>query len=440
MNKHIAPLQRPKVDVITMGCSKNLVDSERLLRMFDNYGFEARHNPENVDSEIVVINTCGFIADAKIESIDMIIKCGMSKQKGMIRKLYVMGCLSQRHKDELIPEIPEVDGWYGKFDWESLASDLAEKYVDNSSKPWERRLTTPPYSAYIKVSEGCNRKCAFCAIPLITGPHKSRPFEEIVAEVKMLASQGVKEFNVIAQDLSSYGLDIYHRQRIAELIDAISDVPGVAWVRLHYLYPAQFPMDLLDVMARKPNVCRYLDIALQHGSNKVLSNMRRHITKEETEKLLSEIRRRVPGIHIRTTLMVGFHGEGEKEFEELKDFVKEQRFDRMGAFAYCKEEDTYAYVNYPGDIPDDVKERRLEEIMALQEEIALEGNLAKVGNVLKVLVERETPDYYVGRTEWDSPEVDPEVLIIKSRKAEAGEFVKVRIKEALPFELIGEFV
>lgn len=433
---------RPRtVDIITMGCSKNLVDSERLMRRFGDVGFEVRHNPEDVASSVVVINTCGFIGDAKEESIDMVLQCCRAKSEGLVERVYVMGCLSERYKSQLPAEIPEVDGWYGKFDWTGLiadlcdSSDLSADKVDESTRSWERILTTPPYSAFLKVAEGCNRFCAFCAIPLITGRYQSRPIDEIIEETKYLVSKGVKEFNIIAQELSSYGMDIYGRQALAELVDRVADVPGVEWVRLHYLYPAQFPMDVLDVMNRRKNVCRYLDIALQHGSDKVLSAMRRHIDRRSTEELIAEIRRRVPGIHIRTTLMTGFPGEGEAEFEELMDFTSRMRFERMGAFAYCEEEDTYAATHYEDSVPEDVKRERLDRLMALQEGIALECNEAKIGSVVKVLVEKETGDYYVGRTEWDSPEVDPEVLISKEQPLVIGSFVNVIVTDAMPFEL-----
>lgn len=433
-----------KIAIISLGCSKNLVDSERLMRMLDSVGIEVVY-PDTPASEAsfmrsrkgkhVVINTCGFIGDAKEESVNEILRWSELRKSGRIDGLYVMGCLSQRYMEELPDEIPEVDRWYGKTDWHKLVSDLAKKHP--GSVPYDRILTTPRHHAYLKIAEGCDRFCAFCAIPLITGRYTSRPVEEIVDEVKMLVDRGVKEFNVIAQDLTSYGSDLYGKPDIARLVEAISDVEGVEWIRLHYAYPNEFPMDLLDVMASRKNVCRYLDIALQHISDKVLSNMRRHITGAETRSLLAEIRRRVPCIHLRTTLMVGFPGEGEEEFRELMDFVREQRFERMGAFAYCEEEDTYGARNFTDDIPDEVKQSRLDELMAIQEEIALESNLGKVGQTLKVLVERESDGHYIGRTQWDSPEVDPEVLITKDITLSPGEFAEVTVTEALPFELIG---
>lgn len=429
-------MARKKVDVITLGCSKNLVDSERLLSMFSRNGFDACHEPEHSRGDITVINTCGFIGDAKEESIDMILRYIDAKSRGKIKSLYVMGCLSQRYLDELKAEMPEVDGWYGKFDWHELVTMLSRE--NPATSEYDRVITTPRHHAYIKIAEGCNRFCSFCAIPLITGRFKSRSIEEITDEVTGLVKRGVKEFNIIAQDLSSYGTDLYGSQRLAELIDRIAEIPGVGWIRLHYAYPAQFPMDILDVMAKHPNVCKYLDIALQHISDNVLANMRRHITGAQTRELLAEIRRRVPGIHIRTTLMTGFPGEGEKEFEELKAFVKEQRFERMGAFAYCEEEDTYGAKHFDDDIPEEVKQQRLSEIMDIQAEIATEINESKIGSTMRVIIDREEDEYYVGRTEYDSPEVDQEVLIKKSRKLDKGEFYDVRITEAQYFDLIAE--
>ena len=426
-----------RIDVVTLGCSKNLVDSERLLAMLRRNGFTPRHDPPEGSrpAPVVVINTCGFIGDAKEESINTILEYAQAKTEGRVKQLYVMGCLSERYREELPAEIPEVDGWYGKFDWSGVISRLNGEHPAAAS--YDRLITTPSHHAYIKIAEGCNRFCAFCAIPLITGRFKSRPIEEILQEVTDLTARGVKEFNVIAQDLSSYGTDLYDgRMALPELIDRMADIPGVEWIRLHYAYPAQFPMEIAEVMARRPNVCTYLDIALQHINDKVLSNMRRHIDAQGTRELLAELRRRVPGIHIRTTLMVGFPGEGEAEFEELLDFVREQRFERMGAFAYCEEDDTYAARNFTDSVPPEVKEERLARLMAVQEEIALESNAAKVGRTLRVLVDREEADYYVGRTEWDSPEVDPEVLVKKTRTLVLGEFVEVTVDEALPFELI----
>ncbi len=430
-----------KIAVISLGCSKNLVDSERLMRMFADVGYTVTDTADDdffkgTGRRHIVVNTCGFIGDAKEESINEILSWGELRKDGGIDGLYVMGCLSQRYASQLPGEIPEVDRWYGKTDWAGLVTDLARR--NPGAAPYDRLLTTPRHHAYLKIAEGCNRFCAFCAIPLITGRYKSRPVEEIVAEVRMLVSRGVKEFNVIAQDLTSYGIDLYGKQEIARLVNAIADVEGVEWIRLHYAYPNEFPLDLLDVMASRPNVCRYLDIALQHVSDNVLSNMRRHITSDETKHLLDELRRRVPGLTLRTTLMVGFPGEGEKEFEELMDFVREQRFDRMGAFAYCEEDDTYAALHYEDSISPEVKQQRLDRLMKLQEEISAELQQSKVGRVLKIVIDREEDDYYVGRSEADSPEVDPEVLVRKSRQLEKGRFYNVKITDAYPFELIGD--
>ena len=419
-----------------MGCSKNLIDSERLLKQLEAKGYDTRHDPENPDGEYVVVNTCGFINDAKEESIDTIIGLTALKEERKIGKIIVMGCLSQRYMEDLKREIPEVDVWYGKFDWKNFIAGLPDrKTATDRPASWERTLTTPPHSAYIKISEGCNRFCSFCAIPLITGRHTSRPIEEILEETRTLVSEGVKEFNVIAQDLSSYGTDLYGRHALAELIDSMADIEGVEWIRLHYAYPSDFPMDILDVMARRENVCKYLDIALQHISDKVLANMRRHIDKEGTMKLLDEIRRRVPGIRIRTTLMTGFPGEGEKECEELEEFVRDQQFDRMGAFAYSEEEDTYGARNFSDDIPEETKQRRLDKIMEIQEEIALRLNERMVGSVEKVLIDRIEGDKAFGRTQYDSPEVDPEV-IIDDNTLTPGEFVNAKITAAYPFELV----
>lgn len=428
-------MSRHKVDIVTMGCSKNLVDSERVLRMFDDAGFDAVHNADGFSGGAVVINTCGFIGDAKEESVEMILRAAKAKSDGAITALYVMGCLSERYRDELRAEIPEVDRWYGKFDWDGIVADLTAKMPQ--SKPWERHLTTPSHYAYIKIAEGCNRFCSFCAIPLITGRFKSRPIEEIVEETRSLVARGVKEFNVIAQDLSSYGTDLYGRQSLARLIDAMADVEGVGRIRLHYAYPADFPWDITEVMRRRDNVCKYLDVALQHVSDKVLANMRRHITGAETRAFLERLRREVPGIHIRTTLMVGFPGEGDEEFDELLDFVAEQRFERMGAFAYCEEEDTYGAKHFKDDIPEEVKQARLDRLMDLQREIADEISRSKIGSCQRVVIDSETDDYYVGRTEFDSPEVDPEVLVEKTRKLSVGDMVDVEITGADTFELYG---
>ena len=427
-------MKKKRIDVITLGCSKNLVDSERLLKRLCDCGFDARHDSENIKGDTVVINTCGFIGDAKEESINTILEYANAKTEGRIKRLFVMGCLSERYREDLLKEIPEIDRLYGKFDWGNLISDLVKE--NPATLPYDRIVTTPSHYAYLKIAEGCNRFCAFCAIPLITGRYKSRPIEEILDEVRLLVSEGVKEFNVIAQDLSYYGTDLEGKMLLPELIDRMAEINGVEWIRLHYAYPAQFPFEVLDVMNRHENVCKYLDIALQHINDKVLSNMLRHVYKQQTLDLIRTIREKVPGIHLRTTLMTGFPGEDEQAFEELKDFVRETKFERMGAFAYCEEEGTYAAKNYEDEIPQEVKETRLDELMAIQENVALESNQSKIGKTLKVIIDKEDTDYYIGRTEFDSPEVDPEVLIKKDRPLTIGEFYQAEITDALPYELI----
>lgn len=432
-------MRKNKIDIISLGCSKNLVDSEHLIRQFQANGYSVEHNPSRVDGEIVVVNTCGFIRDAQEESIDMILELGRAKKEGKIKKLFVMGCLAERFMAQLTDELPEVDKFYGKFNWKEMLNDLGKSYKEDLSS--ERYLTTPKHYAYLKISEGCNRFCAFCAIPLITGRHKSVPMDTLLNEVKHLVSQGVKEFNVIAQDLSSYGLDLYGKMMLPELIDQMAQIEGVEWIRLHYAYPTQFPYDILPVMAKHDNVCKYLDIALQHSSDKVLNNMQRHITKAETIELIKRIRKEVPGIHIRTTLMVGFPGEGEEEFRDLVDFVEEMRFERMGTFAYSKEEGTFAANHFDDIIPEDVKADRLDEIMEIQEEISDEIQSKKVGNIYKVIIDSVDEMYYSGRTEWDSPEVDPEVLIpVENGKLEIGNFYQVEITDNTPFEIFGKVV
>ena len=427
-------MRRNKIDIVSLGCSKNLVDSEHLMRQFQAAGYHVAHNPDRIDGETVVVNTCGFIADAQQESIDTILQLGEAKRQGKIRNLIVMGCLSERFRTDLMEALPEVDRMYGKFDWKNMLADLGKSYREDLAS--ERYLTTPPHYCYLKISEGCNRFCAFCAIPLITGRHTSIPMGDLLDEVRHLTAKGVKEFNVIAQDLSSYGTDLEGRMMLPELIDNMAQIEGVEWIRLHYAYPTQFPYDILPVMAKRDNVCSYLDIALQHISDKVLTNMRRHINRQETLNLLARLRREVPGIHIRTTLMVGFPGEGEQEFEELMDFTREARFERMGAFAYSEEAGTWAAQHLDDDIPQEVKQERLQRLMALQEEISQDIQQHKVGQTLRVIVDREDEDYYIGRTQWDSPEVDPEVLITKEKPLTIGEFAQVRITEALPFELV----
>lgn len=439
-------MKKGRIDVISLGCSKNLIDSERLIRRLENKGYQVVHDSESPRGEFVVVNTCGFIADAKTESIDMLLRLSERKKRRGIGKIVVMGCLSERYMAELKEEMPEIDIWYGKFDWKDFIDRLPEIETDetarqsSAAKPaeWERSLTTPPWSAYLKISEGCNRFCAFCAIPLITGRHTSRPIDEILQEVEQLAGEGVKEFNVIAQDLSSYGLDLYGEHRLPELIDRMAAIPGVEWIRLHYAYPADFPMELLDVMARHDNVCKYIDIALQHISDKVLKNMRRHITKEETLQLIAEMRRRVPGLKIRTTLMTGFPGEGEEEFRELLDFVAQQRFERMGAFAYSEEEGTWGADNLTDSVSEETKQQRLDRLMALQEQISLDLNEKMIGKTVKVLIDRLEGETAVGRTEWDSPEVDPEVNVSGAKGVRPGEMIMVKITGADYFELYGE--
>ncbi len=424
------------VDVITMGCSKNLVDSEQLMRQLQECGYEVTHDCEEPCGEIAVINTCGFIGDAKQESINMILEFCERKEKGDLNKLYVMGCLSERYLTELREEITQVDKFYGKFNWNELLADLKKEYKPEIA--YERMLSTPAHYAYLKISEGCNRRCAYCAIPIITGAHVSRPIEEIVAEVRYLVSKGVKEFQVIAQELTYYGIDIYKKQAIAELVERISDIEGVEWIRLHYAYPLHFPEDLLRVMRERKNVCKYLDIALQHVSTKILKKMQRHVTKEDTYALIEKMRREVPGICIRTTMMVGFPGETDKDFEELVEFVKWAKFDRLGAFAYCEEDGTYAAENYRDNVSKKKKQERLDTLMAVQQRISTRLNDEKVGSVFKTIIDRIEGDYYVGRTEFDSPEVDTEVLIHTGEgKLEIGCFYDVEITDATEFDLMG---
>lgn len=427
-----------KVDLITLGCSKNLVDSEQLMGRLELNGYDVEHDPKVADGEIAIINTCGFIQDAKKESIDTILEFAERRKSGELKKLIVMGCLSQRYKKELEKEIPEVDKFYGKFDFMDVMKYLGRDTEYNSKMGISRRITTPKHYAYVKVSEGCNRMCSYCAIPLITGRYKSRDMQEIVDEVEFLVSQGVKEFQIIAQDLSYYGEDKYGENKLAELVRRLSDVNGVEWLRLHYAYPAGFPDELLKVMRERENVCKYLDIALQHISDNMLVKMRRHITKAETLDLLAKIRSEVPGIHIRTTLMVGHPGETSDDFYELVDFVKTQRFERMGAFAYSDEDGTYSNVHYNDDVPPEVKDKRLDKIMDLQSFISEEINANKVGKVLKTIIDRKEGDFYVGRTQFDSPEVDPEVLVKSDTKLVAGNFYDVKITGAETYDLYGE--
>lgn len=429
---------RNRIDVITLGCSKNLVDSERLMSQLLAHGYTVKHDPQEPRGEVVVINTCGFIGDAKEESINMILGFAQAKKRRRHSKIFVMGCLSERYRQELAQEIPEVDKFYGKFDWKDLLSELGKSYQIEYDT--HRTVTTPSHYAYLKISEGCNRTCSYCSIPIMTGKHRSRSMEAIVDEVKTLVSRGVKEFQVIAQDLSFYGIDRYKKMMLPELLRQISDVPGVEWIRLHYAYPAQFPYEILPVMSERKNICKYLDIALQHISNPMLKKMRRNITKEQTYELLHRIRKEVPGIHIRTTLMVGHPHETDADFQELLQFVKDMRFERMGAFPYSHEDGTYAHDNYEDHIADEVKQQRMDELMTLQETISAEINQSKLNQLFRVIIDREDEEFYVGRTEFDTPEVDPEVLIKKDRELTIGEFYNVKITTAHAFDLFGEVV
>lgn len=424
--------KKKTIDFITMGCSKNLVDSENLIGLFEAKGYEVTHDSEQPQGDIVVINTCGFIEDAKQESIDAILEMAQAKTEGRFEKLFVMGCLSERYLADLEAEIPEVDGWYGKFNYKQLLADLEESMPDGA----HRHLTTPKHYAYLKIAEGCDRNCAYCAIPIITGRHKSRPIEEILDEVKYLVKQGVKEFQVIAQELTYYGVDIDGKQHIAELVEKMADIEGVEWIRLHYAYPAHFPWELLKVMREKKNVCNYLDIALQHISDNMLDRMHRHVSKEQTYELIRKMREEVPGIHIRTTLMVGFPGETDGDFQELIEFTKWARFERMGAFAYSEEDGTYSAKHYKDDVPDDVKQNRLDRLMRIQQNISAEVEAEKVGKIMRVIIDRTEGEWYIARSEFCSPEVDPEVLIpVSETELTIGEFYDVRITDAEEFDL-----
>lgn len=432
-------MKKNQIDIITMGCSKNLVDSELLMKQFEANGYHCVHDSKRPQGEIAVINTCGFIESAKEESINTILEFVARKKYGHLNKLFVMGCLSQRYKDELEKEIPEVDKFYGKFNYKQLLTDLGKAEV--AACDGVRHLTTPRHYAYLKIAEGCDRHCAYCAIPIITGSHKSRPMDEVLQEVRELVAQGVTEIQVIAQELTYYGVDIDGKRHIAELISRMADVTGVRWIRLHYAYPNDFPMELLDVIRERPNVCKYLDIALQHICNPVLKAMHRHVTKQETIDLITEIRRRVPGIALRTTLMVGFPGETEADFIELMDFVRWAKFERMGAFAYSEEEGTFAANHYEDNIPAETKQRRLDQLMAVQQEVSAEIEAAQVGRVLEVVIDRKEGDYYVGRTEYSSPEVDPEVLIpVSDGMLRVGTFYQVEITDSSEFDLYGKRV
>lgn len=429
-------MKKNRIDIITMGCSKNLVDSEALMRMLTKKGYDVFHDSEHPEGEFTVINTCGFIGDAKEESINAILELVEAKKSGQIGKLVVMGCLSERYLADLEQAIPEVDRYFGKFNFKAFAESLPDLTTETGEKPVTRLITTPKHYAYVKISEGCDRRCAYCAIPLITGKHKSRSMEEILDEVSTLVSAGVKEINVIAQELTYYGIDLYKERKIAELIDCMAQIKGVRWIRLHYAYPNQFPMELLGVMAKHKNVCKYMDIALQHISNRMLERMNRNTTKEETEELIRRIRQVVPGIHLRTTLMVGFPGETEEDFRELVEFTKWARFERMGAFAYSEEEGTYSAENYKDDVPDDVKQARLSKLMGVQQNISAEIEAEKIGQEMVVVIDRREGDYYIARSEYSSPEVDPEVLIpVSERTLRKGCFYNVRITSAEEFDL-----
>ncbi|MBR4794052.1 MAG: 30S ribosomal protein S12 methylthiotransferase RimO [Bacteroidaceae bacterium] len=431
-------MRHDSVDIITLGCSKNLVDSEKLIAQFKANGLKVRHDPEKVSAETVVINTCGFIGDAQEESINMILECTELKKAGKIGKIYVMGCLSQKFHKELMAEIPEVDGWYGKFDWDGILKEMGRKWHGEIEN--DRVITTPPHYAYLKIAEGCNRGCAYCAIPLMTGKYRSRSQEDILDEARKLVAKGVKEIQLIAQDLTYYGTDLAHKPTLAELVQRLSDIPGVEWLRLHYGYPNNFPMDLLPVMRERDNVCKYMDIALQHISDSVLKRMHRNITAQETREFLARIREEVPGIHLRTTLMVGFPGETDDDYAQLLDFVSEQRFERMGAFAYCEVDGTYSALHYKDDITDEIKQARLSRLMRVQQDISASISESKVGKSFKTMIDRLEGDYYVGRTEFDSPEVDPEVLIKADRELPIGEFVNVKVTDADAFDLYGKVI
>ena len=427
-------MKNKTIDIISLGCSKNLVDSEILMGLMEAHGYQCTHDSDDPQGEIAVVNTCGFINDAKEESINTILEFAQAKTEGRIEKLFVMGCLSERYLADLEKEIPEVDGWYGKFNYRQLLVDLEhQEHLDILDAP--RHITTPRHYAYVKISEGCDRHCAYCAIPLITGRHQSRPMEEILDEVRQLVKDGTKEFNVIAQELTYYGIDLDGKQHIAELIERMADIPGVEWIRLHYAYPAHFPWDLLKVMRENQNVCNYLDIALQHISDSMLSRMQRHFTKAETYELIQKMREEVPGIHLRTTLMVGFPGETDEDFQELLDFTRWARFERMGAFAYSEEDGTYSAKHYKDDVPQEVKQQRLDRLMRLQQHISAEIEAAKIGQILKVIIDRTEGEWFVGRSEFCSPEVDPEVLIPISEQLTIGQFYDVKVTDAEEFDL-----
>lgn len=429
---------KKKINVVTLGCSKNLVDSELFLSQMAANGYEVSHDSEDSDARIVAINTCGFILDAKEESVNTILGYAEAKREGLIDKIFVFGCLSERYKDDLIAEIPEVDGFYGKFQVRKMVEDLKADYKMSLSR--QRYLTTPSHYAYLKISEGCNRTCSYCAIPRMTGAHISIPIEDLVSEARGLAEKGVKELLVIAQDLSFYGIDHYKESKLAQLVSELSAIKGIEWIKLHYAYPSNFPYDLLPVMNDKPNLARYLDIALQHCSDKMLKLMRRNTTKAETISLIERVRREVPGVHLRTTMLVGHPGETEEDFKELKEFVRDMRFERLGVFPYSHEEDTFAGEKYKDSIPQEVKQARADELMEIQQQIATEINAGKIGLTMKVVIDRLEGEYFIGRTEFDSPEVDGEVLISADQDLLIGSFYQVKIIGSEDFDLYGELI
>lgn len=431
-------MAKKRVNVVTMGCSKNLVDSEVLLNQLERGDFEVVHDSDDTGFDAVFVNTCGFIHDAKQESIDMILDYVEARKRGEIGKLFVMGCLSERYRKELEQEIPEVDRYFGKFDLKAMVDEL--KVTFKPEYIYERKITTPSHYAYLKVAEGCNRSCAFCAIPMMTGSHKSRTVESLVQEAKYLARKGVKEILLISQELSSYGIDLYGRNFLPELIARISEIEGIEWIRLHYLYPTKFPYEILPVMRDNHKVCRYLDMPLQHISNPVLKNMMRHVTREEIEALISHIKQEVLGVILRTTMLVGFPGETQADFEELKQFIAGAKFERLGVFTYSHEENTYAAKKFRDDIPQKIKQARADEIMELQQQISGDLNRQKIGNVYRVIIDRKEDGYYVGRTEYDSPEVDGEVLVSSSGELRKGEFCNVKITGAEDYDLFGEVI
>ena len=433
-------MQKNRVDVISLGCYKNLVDSEKLMRLFKNAGFKVFHDSDKVCGEFVVVNTCGFIGDAKQESIDIILELTELKKRGRIGKLIVMGCLSERYIHQLEQEIPEVDAYYGKFNWSDMIDDFVAQRKNEKSSNDLRVVTTPAHYAYLKIAEGCNRTCSYCAIPIITGAYKSRDIESIVDEAKWLAHKGVKELQLIAQDLTYYGLDLYHEHKLPELVSKLSEINGIEWIRLHYGYPNNFPYQILDVMRDNPKVCSYFDIALQHISDNMLKLMRRNLTKQDTLQFIENVRKAVPGIHLRTTLLVGHPGETEEDFNELIDFVETQKFERLGVFAYSHEEGTYSYKNYSDDIPEEVKQSRVDKIMSLQEKISQSIAAEKVGSIMRVIIDREDPDFYVARTEFDSPEVDGEVYIDKKIPLTVGDFYNVEIIDSDVYDLFAKLV